>query len=236
YEAVKEAAVIDREDDDKNKYICAYIVCNKELTVGEIREYLLNKLPEYMVPSYFIQIEKLPLTLNGKLDKKALPEPYRKINTGVEYEAPRDEIQEKILLIWREVLGVENIGINDNFFELGGHSLNATNFISKVYRELNREIPLKQLFKSPTIKGLSKFIESIKENSYFKIEKVEEKEFYEASSAQKRMYTLQKLDEESAAYNMPVVMKIEGKLNKERLEEAAMELIKRHETLRTSFE
>ncbi|WP_080283458.1 non-ribosomal peptide synthetase, partial [Clostridium botulinum] len=236
YEAVKEAAVIDREDDDKNKYICAYIVCNKELTVGEIREYLLNKLPEYMVPSYFIQIEKLPLTLNGKLDKKALPEPYRKINTGVEYEAPRNEIQEKILLIWREVLGVKNIGINDNFFELGGHSLNATNFISKVYRELNREIPLKQLFKSPTIKGLSKFIESIKENSYFKIEKVEEKEFYEASSAQKRMYTLQKLDEESAAYNMPVVMKIEGKLNKERLEEAAMELIKRHETLRTSFE
>ncbi|NFC39301.1 amino acid adenylation domain-containing protein, partial [Clostridium botulinum] len=236
YEAVKEAAVIDREDDDKNKYICAYIVCNKELTVGEIREYLLNKLPEYMVPSYFIQIEKLPLTLNGKLDKKALPEPYRKINTGVEYEAPRDEIQEKILLIWREVLGVENIGINDNFFELGGHSLNATNFISKVYRELNREIPLKQLFKSPTIKGLSKFIESIKENSYFKIEKVEEKEFYEASSAQKRMYTLQKLDEESAAYNMPVVMKIEGKLNKERLEKAVMELIKRHEALRTSFE
>ncbi|MCS4475417.1 condensation domain-containing protein, partial [Clostridium botulinum] len=138
--------------------------------------------------------------------------------------------------IWSEILGIEKIGINDNFFDLGGHSLKATILISKIHKELNREVPLKELFKSPTIKELSKYIESAEENLYSKIEKVEEKRYYEVSSAQKRMYMLQQFDKDSTAYNMPAVFELEGKVDKDKIEETFRKLTKRHEALRTYFE
>ena len=100
HEEIKEAVVIDREDKDGNKYLCAYVVSNKEMTVIELREHLSKELPDYMVPAYFMQLEKIPLTPNGKIDRKALPEPDGDINTGVEYVAPRNEIEEKIVKIW----------------------------------------------------------------------------------------------------------------------------------------
>ncbi|NFK48857.1 non-ribosomal peptide synthetase, partial [Clostridium botulinum] len=114
--------------------------------------------------------------------------------------------------------------------------LKATILMSKIHKELNREVPLKELFKSPTIKDLSKYIESAEENLYSKIEKVEEKEYYEASSAQKRMYMLQQFDKDSTAYNMPAVFELEGKVDKDKIEETFRKLTERHEALRTYFE
>ncbi|OPD17560.1 phosphopantetheine-binding protein, partial [Clostridium botulinum] len=129
---------------------------------------------DYMIPTYFIQLEKMPLTANGKLDRKALPKPNLDISLN-EYEAPRNELEETLVKIWSEVLNVKKIGINDNFFDLGGHSLKATVLMSKIHKELNKEIPLKELFKSPTIKEFGKYIEDVEENPYSKIEKIEEK-------------------------------------------------------------
>ncbi|HBB9211955.1 TPA: AMP-binding protein, partial [Escherichia coli] len=124
----------------------------------------------------------------------------------------------------------------DNFFELGGHSLKATMLMSKIHKELSKEVPLKELFKSPTIKELGKYIEDSEENLYSRIKKVEEKEYYEASSAQKRMYMLQQFDKDSIAYNMPAVFELEGKVDKSKIEEIFRKLTQRHEALRTYFE
>ncbi|MBZ9636379.1 non-ribosomal peptide synthetase [Clostridium sp. FP1] len=236
YEEIKEIIVIDREDESGAKYLCAYLVAEKELTVGELREHLLKTLPEYMVPSYFVQLDKMPLTPNGKIDRKALPELDGKIITGAEYEAARNEIEEKLVTIWKDVLAVERVGINDNFFELGGHSLKATTLVSKIHKELNVEVPLREIFKFPTIKGMSKYIESTEKSIYSSIEIVEDKEYYEASSAQKRMYMLQQFELDSTGYNIPGVMWVEGRFEAGRLVKAFIELIRRHETLRTSFE
>ncbi|MCB2298641.1 non-ribosomal peptide synthetase, partial [Clostridium tagluense] len=235
HELVKEAVVIDKEDEDGNKYLCAYIVSEEELKVSELREHLSRTLPEYMVPSCFIQIEKMMLTPNGKVDRKALLELDGTIKTGVEYEAPRNEVEAKLVRVWEEVLGVDKIGINDNFFELGGHSLKATVLVSRIHKELDVEVSLREVFKKPTIKGISEYIEKTEKSIYSIIEPVEEKEHYEASSAQKRIYMLQQFDLKSTAYNMPSVMEIEGRLDKQRLESAIEKLIERHESLRTSF-
>ena len=236
YESVKDVIVMDRRDKNEDKYLCAYMVCNREVIVSELREHLLRNLPEYMVPSYFIQLEKMPLTSNGKIDRRALPEPEGKVTLAAEYEAPRNEVEEKMVKIWREVLGIENLGINDNFFELGGHSLKATFLLSKIHKELDVEVPFKEIFQWPTIKGISEYIQSTEKNLYEGIELVGEKEYYEVSSAQKRMYMLQQFDLQSTSYNTPAVLEVEGKLEIETLEMAFNKLIKRHETLRTSFE
>ena len=131
HEVIKEAVVISKEDPQGGKYLAAYFTGERELTGMELREHLSKELPDYMIPSSFIQLEKLPLTSNGKIDRKALPEPDGNINTGVKYEAPTNETEHKLVEIWREILGVESIGINDNFFTLGGHSLKATTLVSQ---------------------------------------------------------------------------------------------------------
>jgi amino acid adenylation domain-containing protein len=232
---IKEAAIVVKENKENEKYICAYVVCEKEISELNIRGYLKEGLPDYMVPAYFVQLEEMPLTQNGKLDKKALPEPSLDATLN-EYEAPTNEAEEKLVEIWSEVLGVESIGINHNFFDLGGHSLKATTLVSKIHRELNVEVPLKEIFKSPTIKGISEYIQKTEKNIYEKIQIVEEKEYYEVSSAQKRMYMLQQFDLQSTSYNIPGILEVEGKFDIQRLEIAFNKLIKRHETLRTSFE
>ncbi|MBN1040279.1 non-ribosomal peptide synthetase [Clostridium botulinum] len=234
HEDVKEVVVIviDYNDD---KQICAYIVSDKEISKLNLKDYLKESLPEYMIPSYFVKLEKMPITSNGKLDRKALPKPnLDKILTS--YEAPRNALEEILVKIWREVLGIDKIGINDDFFKLGGHSLKAMILISKIHKETNKELQLKKLFKSPTIKGISKFIENAEENIYSKIEKVEEKKYYEASSAQKRMYIIQGFDKENTSYNMPQIFKIQGSINRDKIENTFKRLVSRHEVLRTYFE
>ncbi len=210
------------------------MVSDKDIATLDLRNYLKKSLPEYMIPSYFMKLGKMPLTANGKLNRKSLPKPEIEINLN-EYEGPRNETEEKLVKIWEEVLGTEKVGINDNFFELGGHSLKATVLTSKIHKELNKEIELKEVFNYPTIKELSKYIESMEDNPYSRIEKVEEKEFYETSSAQKRMYILQQFNKDSVTYNMPVVFELEGNVDKERIEEAFKKLCTRHESLRTYF-
>ena len=242
YPGIRETVVIDRKDGSGNKYICAYYTvesAGEKIAKEELISYLSDELPEYMTPAYFISIDHIPVTPNGKLDRSALPEPELNI-AEISYAAPEDELQEKMLKIWKEVLfgpGEERvlIGIDDDFFQLGGHSLNATLVISKIHKTANVKVPLAEMFKYPTIRELSKVIKKSSKEKYEGINVVEKKEYYGLSSAQKRLYILQQMDPGGAAYNLPVVIPLPGESDWRKLESVFKDLIKRHESLRTSF-
>jgi len=141
----------------------AYIIPEGEQTpsVSVLRQYLREKLPEYMVPNAFVTLEKLPLTPNGKIDRSALPDPQLDPQTEENYIAPRNEVEEAIADIWRELLHMKNVGINDSFFAIGGHSLLAIRAISRIRQAFQVEIPLKRFFELPSIADLSMAIEEI---------------------------------------------------------------------------
>ncbi|EPR11938.1 hybrid non-ribosomal peptide synthetase/type I polyketide synthase [Ruminiclostridium papyrosolvens] len=233
---IREAVVIPKDDSDGGKYLCAYYVSDSELSLEELRGHLSGELPDYMVPPYFIHLDDIPLSHNGKIDRKALPEPDGNISTGIPYIAPTNGIEEELVTIWQEVLEVERVGINDNFFELGGHSLKATLLVSKIHKEFNVEMPLREIFNLPTVKGLAAYIKSTDESIYSSIIPAGEKEYYPVSAAQKRLYILNQFERAGKSYNMPCTILMEGKLDTNRFEDAFRALIRRHETLRTSFE
>ncbi|MFZ5987608.1 MAG: amino acid adenylation domain-containing protein [Bacillota bacterium] len=135
HEDIKDAVAMVRKDLEGSNYICAYIVSDKGLTVSELREYLLRELPSYMVPSFFVQLPEMPITPNGKLDRKRLPEPHANVNTGVEYEAPGNDVEKKLADIYRDVLGVDRVGIKDDFFDLGGDSIKAIQVTSSAEQQ-----------------------------------------------------------------------------------------------------
>ncbi|MDQ1352213.1 MAG: hypothetical protein QG657_2519, partial [Acidobacteriota bacterium] len=243
YPAIKEALVLVQEEERGDKYICAYIVSNDENVRPGLREYLSKELPDYMIPSYFVLLEKMPLTPNGKIDRKALPK--TELKAGKSYVAPRDEVEEKLVGLWSDILGGDalhssqsqtSIGIDDNFFELGGHSLKATILASRIEKIFNVKTPLSEIFKSPRIRELAGYIKGAASRKYEQIELVEEKEYYALSSAQKRLYFLQQMDKSSTAYNIPSLMIMEGIVEKDRLEQSIRGLIRRHESLRTSID
>ena len=231
--SVKEAVVIAREDEDGDQSLCAYIVAEAEIAASEIREHLSVSLPDYMIPSYFVPLAKMPFTANGKVDRRALPEPEGKAEA--EYVAPRNPLEETLAQIWSDVLGTRQIGIYDNFFELGGHSLKATVVTSRVHKELNVGLPLKELFRAPTISGISKYLINATKDPYSNIEPAPVKEYYEVSSAQKRIWLLQNFNLKSTGYNISNVLIVEGDINKQSMETALEALIARHEVLRASF-
>ncbi|MGX9932376.1 amino acid adenylation domain-containing protein [Virgibacillus salarius] len=233
---IKEAVVVAQEGEPGQKYLCAYIVAKCSMDKSEIKAYLKESLPDYMIPAYFMELMKIPLTNNGKVNRKALPKPDVMGLISEAYEAPKTPTQKILTSIWQNVLGVESIGIHDSFFDLGGHSLKATTVMSEVHKVLEVSVPLKELFNRPTIQELSDYID-IKgvANPYKQIEPCVEKEYYQTSSAQKRMYSVQQLEKESTAYNMPGVFMLEGEIDIEQMEETLHQLIARHEVLRTYF-
>jgi len=243
HETIKEAVVLDRNDGVGEKYLCAYFVA--EHTVqnaghegAELREYLSQSMADYMIPAYFIQLEKIPLTANGKIDRDALPEPETEAKEL--YAPPRDEVENQLAKIWSEVLGpaLESIGIDDNFFHRGGHSLKAMTLISKMHQALDIKVPLTEIFKRPTIRGLSAYINGSEavEDKYIAIEPAEKKHYYPLSSLQKRLFILNRVEGIGTAYNMTQVMTVEGELRRDSLEKAFRLLVQRHESLRTYFE
>ncbi|MFC2141224.1 amino acid adenylation domain-containing protein, partial [Acidobacteriota bacterium] len=236
---VKEAVVLAKEDEigDSDRYLAAYIVseCDVSVLVSQLREYLSKVLPGYMMPSYFVQIDKIPLTPSGKIHRRALPAPEAK--TYGEYIAPGDEIEEVLSEIWSLVLGTkkELIGIEDNFFHLGGHSLKATTLVLKIHKVFNVKLPLVEIFKRPTIRGLSQYIRHAVKEKYTPIEVTEQKEYYPLSSAQKRLYILQQMELGGTAYNMPEFIPLQMDSHLTKIEETFKKLINRHENFRTSY-
>ncbi|MCP4149781.1 MAG: AMP-binding protein, partial [bacterium] len=171
-EGVREAAVMDREDDANNKYLCGYISLTgkSEKNVDDIKRDLRQWLPEYMIPANLIILDALPLTPNGKVDRKALPEPGTIDLSGAEYIAPRDETEEKLAEIWREVLAIEKIGIKDNFFNLGGDSLKGIRIVNKVQEWLQEVVHVTILFLAPTIEELAVKLESYRQQAHDRVD------------------------------------------------------------------
>ncbi len=236
HEQINEVAVIDKEDSAGNRYLVAYYTASQELEKSEIKKVLIADLPDYMIPSYFVYLSKMPLTRNGKIDRKALlTEGIERIE-AYDFEVAGNITEEKILAIWKEILGSDKVGINDNFFEIGGHSLKATLLLSRIYKEFNVVIPIKQLYILQTVKEIAAYIKNCDKTIYCPIETVEKRTYYPVSSVQKRLFTINMIDKESLVYNMPFVMKIKGEVDYLKFKNIFETIIQRHEALRTSFE
>ena len=210
---VKDCAVIARNDQNGEKAIYAYLVSDEEISVSEIRDTLAKTLPEYMIPAYMTQIEKIPVTRNGKLDKRALPEIEGKSERA--YVAPRNPEEEAVCAVFENVLGVEKVGIKDNFFELGGHSLRATKLINQIEEKTGTRLELREVFSHPTPEGLAACLTG--GETYIPIPAAEKREYYPMSSTQRRTYLVTQMDQAGLSYNMPTALKLAGEMDVEKI-------------------
>ncbi|MGM9979480.1 MAG: amino acid adenylation domain-containing protein [Clostridium sp.] len=153
YEGVNNVVVVDRQDRLGNKYLCAYIISDDNVNINELKVALLRVIPEYMIPAFFVKIDKMPRNINGKVDKSSLPDPVPTLDLKVEYVAPRNIEESMIINVWEEVLGINNIGINNNFFDLGGNSIKAIQVVSKLKETF--DVNINQLFEFQTVKDLA---------------------------------------------------------------------------------
>jgi amino acid adenylation domain-containing protein len=237
HKEIKEAKVLVWENPETlDKYLVTYFVPGSDVGETGLKDYLKKSLPYYMIPQYFISLEKMPLTPNGKVDSKALPEPGAGSTTA--FIAPRDNQEKKLAEIWSEVLGVEKevIGLDSDFFELGGHSLKAAILTSKIHKEFNSLLPLTEIFNTPTLRGLSHYIKEVEEKPQESIPPLEKKEYYPVSSAQKRMFLSNRIKGiDTTSDSLPMAYMVAGKIDLVHFEGAVRRLIKRHESLRTSF-
>jgi len=235
YEGVREVVVLDRSDGNGEKYLCAYIVASREISPAELREFLTANLPEYMIPPYIIQLPAMPLTTNGKIDRRALPEPEMEDTIASSYAPPRNELEEKMVELWQDVLSLGRVGIDDNFFALGGHSLKAGMLQAKLQKLLGIRLSLTEIFKNPTIREMSSILVCGESSQGVRLTHGPEAEYYPASAAQNRMYIMSQMDNIGATYNISIVNKINGEIDKNLLEQSIQQLIAKHEPLRTSF-
>ena len=237
---VKETAVLAKEDEAGDTYLCAYVVRDAahsdSMKPAELKKYLSQSLPGYMIPTCFTELDKIPITSNGKIDRKALPVPV--IKGERRYTPPGNEEEKKLVEIWSEVLHREKdiISIDSDFFELGGHSLKAVTLVSKIHKELGVKILLIDVFKNPTVKGLSRYAKKAKADKFISLEPVEKMDYYPLSSVQKRLYIMHQMNPHSTVYNIPAVVPLSGEPDLVRLEETFIKLIRRHDSLRTSFQ
>lgn len=236
---IREAVVLAREDQPGNKRLVAYVVCGEPSPdAGELRTYLQPTLPEYMIPSTVVFLDAMPLNTNGKIDRRALPVPEN-IRFDDHYVAPRTTAEEILAGIWTEVLGVQPIGARDNFFELGGHSLLATQVMSRLRAAFQVEMPLRNLFDFPTVEKLAGAVErTLSGNARHRtplLIPVPRKEHMPVSFAQQRLWFLAQLKPDGWYYNLPVALRLVGTLDIPALVKSVEAVVRRHETLRTTF-
>ncbi|RKI51355.1 amino acid adenylation domain-containing protein, partial [Corallococcus sp. AB049A] len=232
---VNEAVVVARGS-DADKRLIGYVTVHAghSLDADALKVHLRKNLPEYMVPSALVVLDALPLNANGKVDRKALPEPEAQ-QSGTSYEAPRTEAEAKLASIWAEVLHLPQVGVKDSFFELGGHSLLATQVVSRVRAEFNVELPLRALFESPTVEALAGRLHGSASSQAPKLTRVTHDGPRPLSFAQQRLWLLDQLQPGDASYNIPTALQLSGHLDTEALRRAFEALVQRHEALRTTF-
>ncbi|MGW3040411.1 non-ribosomal peptide synthase/polyketide synthase [Kitasatospora sp. NPDC001159] len=229
---VAQATVVARRDDDSQPRLVAYLVPTEGATLDEsaVRDRLGAQLPEYMVPSAFVQLERLPLTANGKVDRKALPAPEAVV-TG---RAARNPREEQLLGLFTALLGQPDMGIDDSFFELGGDSLLATRLVSRIRAAFGVEVPIWMVFDAPTVATLGELMDGAR-TGRTALRAMERPELIPLSFAQRRLWFINRFDGQSATYNMPISLRLTGPLNRTALAEALGDLVARHEALRTVF-
>ncbi|MBD0257036.1 MAG: amino acid adenylation domain-containing protein, partial [Cytophagales bacterium] len=235
--AVKEAVAKIWSDQQGNEYLVAYLTAHagQMVSTEQIRTALSEQLPAYMVPGYLILLEQLPLTANGKLDRRALPDPSGSGAPASRYVAPRTTWETRLTAVWRQVLGHDRIGTTDNFFELGGHSLKAIQLMTRIQQELGVKIGLSVIFANPTIAKMASVIGCSPERALDPIEAAGYQSCYDVSHAQRRIWMACLAESNAAAYNLPGAYVLEGDLNAGAFSRALQTLVERHESLRTTF-
>ncbi len=243
HDGIRENVVLIREDAPGNQQLVVYAVpsASSVPTLAEIQTFLRAKLPAYMIPSVFVSLEMMPLSANGKIDRRALPVPAYENQHEDDESAPFTQLEHMLAEIWRSLLGRPRIGRDANFFECGGHSLLATQLISRVRDQLQVELPLRSLFQAPTIASFATLIETYQHmaQEYIlpAIQPVDRDSLLPLplSFAQQRLWFMDQLSHESAPYNLCVAMRLTGKVNVDGLEYSLQEIVRRHEALRTVF-
>jgi amino acid adenylation domain-containing protein len=261
---VRETVVTVRVDVSQDNCLVAYLVVKQQPspTISDLRHYLKQKLPEYMVPTAFVFLDTMPLTPHGKIDRRALPAPDTSSFSRSNFVGPRNPIEEILAVIWTRVLGTEHIGIHDNFFDLGGHSLLATQVISRMRQAFGVEIGLQLLFETPTIADLASAI-AVKRalcaitydgaqpiaslsNAYAfsenegteelkTIPRIANRDSAPLSFAQQRLWFLEQLESNSAAYHIPLLLRLQGHLKVDVLQQSLDAIVAHHEILRTNL-
>ena len=239
HESVGRAVAMVREDHPGDKRLVAYVVrknAAQELSWAQLREHLRRSLPEYMVPGSWMELDRFPLSPNGKIDRKALLKPGTNVPEGDQtYIAPRTPLEEGVARIWAELLEVEKPGIRDNFFELGGHSLMATRVLSRIAHEFGAELHVRLLFDAPTIEELSRVIQQTAKTACAPLQPLKKTGTLPLSYAQQMLWIVDQLYPSMVAYNVTDVFHIRGVLDVPALQWALTEIVRRHEALRTRF-
>ncbi|MBC7912715.1 MAG: phenylalanine 4-monooxygenase, partial [Pyrinomonadaceae bacterium] len=229
---VRQAVVLAIEDNNNNKRLVAYIVTDGLFDRDAILCYLKGWLPEYMIPGFWVELENFPLTPNGKIDKRALPEFIIKDQLSNQYIAPRNETERELVRIWQQILEVERVGIYDDFFELGGHSLLAIKLIMAIRNELAVELSIGDLFEHTTIESLAGQLSQFSKKILPAIKKQLRPDRIPLSFSQERLWFIDQLDG-SLQYHIPMVFRLHGELNRDALNFAFTTIIDRHEILRS---
>ncbi|MGF6547484.1 amino acid adenylation domain-containing protein [Paraburkholderia youngii] len=240
---VREAVVVAREERAGEPQLVAYVVAAQEAQeaqlAGTLRAHLVGQLPDYMVPAAFVPLAALPLTVNGKLDRKALPAPADDAYARRGYEAPRGELETVLAQLWAELLGLERVGRHDHFFELGGHSLLAVRLLSRLSQIAGVELSLAMLFARPVLGDLAANIVEVLSRSGPQhlpaIVAVSRQAPLELSFAQQRLWFLAQLDKDSARYHVPLGWRLQGRLDRAAWRRSLDQLYARHEALRSVF-
>ncbi|HSE18776.1 MAG TPA: amino acid adenylation domain-containing protein [Pyrinomonadaceae bacterium] len=240
HKTVADVAVIDRDDEQGNKYLVAYVTMNNGTGSEHLRQYLSESLPETMVPSAFVELDQLPRTLNGKIDRKALPALERlQAEKELRDARPQGPVEEIVAGIWSEVLRLPAIGRHGNFFNLGGHSLLVTQVLSRVREFFKVELPVRSLFETPTIEGFAQLIQEQvnagKQVELTSIGRVSREGELPLSHSQQRMWFFEQLASGSGAFHIALGLRLKGHLNVTALEQTFGEIMRRHEGLRTVF-
>jgi len=240
HERILACIVCDKELVVGDKELVCYLISKGKLDVHQLRSYLGESLPSYMIPSYFVELKEFPLNSNGKLDRKLLPLPENiGIQNSVEYLSPRNNIEMVLVQLWSDILGVsqDKISVKSNFFELGGHSLKMLKLSSFIFKKFGVQISIEDLFTNSLLESQASYIyyNGSRDNNHKNIPIANISESYVLSSSQRRLWVLSQFDNANMAYNIPGVYNIEGDLNIQVLKGAFTYLIGRHESLRTVF-
>ncbi len=239
---IKDAVVVARGEKAGEKSLAAYLVAEDGQTIDPqaVREALKERLPGYMVPAAFVVMDAFPLSPNGKVDRKALPDPEQADMVGEEYVVPRTPEEELLASIWADLLNLERVGVTSDFFDLGGHSLLATQLVSRVRDAFEIDLPLKEVFEASTIRQLAEVIERERKSGQTQkappITKIDRSQRLPLSFAQQRLWFLDQLQPGGSFYNIPGAVRLTGALNVSALEQSLTEMVRRHESLRTTFD
>ncbi|WP_028776219.1 non-ribosomal peptide synthetase [Shimazuella kribbensis] len=234
HDQIHHVVVQNYQNNEGESYLCSYLV-GDNINTTEIKTYLNTRLPKYMVPAFSILLDSIPLTKNGKVDHKALPKPEDTLIHPNDQLSATTEMEKKLVLLWENIFSMKGIGVNQNFFHLGGNSLNAIRLVNQIQQHFSITLPVRTIFDHSTIAELATHLEKEVISDHLSIPIAPTAIYQPLSYSQRRMYFLQALDPQSTHYHIPGGIWLEGKIDANRLEKAFLQIMERHEILRTTF-